>query len=261
MTPDQVDELAALCKELALHDVHRRLEDLDDETRAVLHRVLHPEILDRQRRGLERRRGTAKLGHFKPIADFDWTWPTKVDRAAVADLMQLRFLGERSNVVLAGPNGIGKSMIAKNVAHAALLAGHTVRFVCASDMLADLSSHDGPSVLARRLRMYVQPSLLCIDELGYLSYGNRYADLLFEVVNRRYEKRSTLITTNKRFREWTDVFPNAACVVTLVDRLTHHCDVIDLDGDSYRAKEAEERRQQQQATRSERRPEKSTRKR
>ena len=111
-------------------------------------------------------------------------------------------------------------------------------------MLNDLTSHDGASGLERRLRHYVQAKLLCVDELGYLSYGNRHADLLFEVVSRRYEaEKSICVTTNKPFAEWNEIFPNAACVVTLVDRLVHRADIVQVIADSYRLKEAQERKE------------------
>ena len=132
-------------------------------------------------------------------------------------------------------------MLAKNLLHQAVLRGHTARFTLASDMLHDLAAQDSSTHLARRLRRYTGPQLLCIDEVGYLSYDARYADLLFEVITRRYQQRATLLTTNKPFGEWNQVFPNAACVVTLVDRLVHRSEILTLAGDSYRLKEARER--------------------
>jgi DNA replication protein DnaC len=108
-------------------------------------------------------------------------------------------------------------------------------------MLADLAAQDSSTALARRLRRYTVPLLLCVDEVGCLSYDNRYADLLFEVVTRRYEaQRPLLLSTNKPFSQWGEVFPHAAGVVTLVDRLIHRAEVIDIEADSYRLKEAKE---------------------
>ena len=108
-------------------------------------------------------------------------------------------------------------------------------------MLADLAAQDSSASLARRLRRYTIPQLLCVDEVGYLSYDNRYADLLFEVVTRRYDaQRPVLLSTNKAFSEWSGVFPHAACVVTLVDRLIHRAEVIEVEAESYRLKEAKE---------------------
>jgi DNA replication protein DnaC len=204
---------------------------------------------ERARRGLERRLGNAHLGRFKPLADFDWQWPTQCDRPAIDDLMGLRFLAETANVVLVGPNGVGKSMIARNIAHQALLAGHTVLFTSAGHMLNELAGADGDNALRHRLTVYARPRLLVIDEVGYLSYSNRHADLLFEIVSRRYEAKSTLITTNRPFAEWGEVFPNAACVVSLVDRLVHHAEIISIQGESYRLKEAKARAEQRQHTR------------
>jgi DNA replication protein DnaC len=201
------------------------------------------ESTERARRSLERRIANAKLGRFKPMADFDWSWPSHIVRAQVEALLNLEFMADAANPILVGPNGIGKSMIARNVAHRALLAGHTVRFTTASGMLNDLASQDSASGLRRRLSRYVRPRLLAVDEVGYLSYGNRHADLLFEVVTRRYTEgdKPTLITTNKPFAEWSEVFPNATCVVTLVDRLVHHSEIVRIDGESYRLKEAKDK--------------------
>ena len=206
--------------------------------------LLEIEEAERKRRSLERRLRNAKIGAFKPMDRFDWTWPSKIDRQAVEELFSLSFLDEGANAILVGPNGIGKSMILKNIAHHALVRGHTVRFTTASDMLADLAAQDSPSALARRMRRWALPRLLCIDEVGYLSYSPRYADLLFEIVTRRYDvQRPILVTTNKAFNDWNEVFPHAACTVTLVDRLIHRSEIVEIDGESYRLKEAKERKQ------------------
>jgi DNA replication protein DnaC len=132
-------------------------------------------------------------------------------------------------------------MIAQNIAHQALTRGHTVLFTTAGQLLGDLCALDSDSALRRRLRHYARPHLLVIDEVGYLSYSNRHADLMFELISRRYQNKSTLVTTNRPFAEWREVFPNAACVVSLVDRLIHHAEIHRLDGESYRYKEAQER--------------------
>ena len=203
--------------------------------------LLQWEEEERARRSMERRVRRSCIGAFKPMVDFDWKWPTVCDRQAVEELLRLQFMTETANAVLIGPNGIGKSTIARNLAYQALCAGHTVLFISAGALLGELTALDSASALHRRLRHYAGFDLLCIDEVGYLSYSNRHADLLFELTNRRYEKKSTVITTNRAFAEWHEVFPNAACVVSLIDRLIHNCEVIALDGKSYRLKEAEER--------------------
>jgi len=125
--------------------------------------------------------------------------------------------------------------------HQAIMQGHTVLFTTAANMLNELAAVDGDNALRRRYKHYAKPALLILDERGYLSYSNRHADLLFEIINQRYEQKSTVITTNRPFAEWNEVFPNAACVVSLIDRLVHHSEIIAIEGDSYRMKEARER--------------------
>jgi DNA replication protein DnaC len=129
-----------------------------------------------------------------------------------------------------------------------------VLFTTAAQMLNELAAMDSDSALRRRLKTYTQPSLLLIDEVGYLSYGNRHADLLFEIINRRYEEKSTIVTTNRPFSEWGDVFPNASCVVSLIDRLIHYAEIIVFDGGSYRMKEAKERAKKRNTAKTKRRP-------
>jgi DNA replication protein DnaC len=196
---------------------------------------------ERARRSLERRIQGARIGRFKPICDFEWDWPTAIDRATFEALMTLDFLNDAANALLVGPNGVGKSTLARNLAHQALIHGHTVLFASAGQLLGELASLDSDSALRRRLRHYAAPTLLIIDEVGYLSYSNRHADLLFELISRRYEQKSTIVTTNRAFKEWREVFPNAACVVSMVDRLMHNAEIVSIEGESYRAKEARER--------------------
>src|SRR6187549_2807540 len=130
--------------------------------------VLAIEERERQKRGLERRTRDAHVGAVKPMADFDWAWPRKIDREAIEELFGLSFMKTGHNTVFVGPNGVGKTMIVKNIALQALARGHSVRFATASDMLAELAAQESAPALARRLRRYVLPHLLCIDEVGYL---------------------------------------------------------------------------------------------
>ena len=211
--------------------------------------VVDHEESERQKRSLERRIRDAHLGRFKPIADFDWSWPKRLDRDLVEELLTLEFLKSSGNVVLVGTSGLGKSMIAQNLVHQAVLRGHSARFVTASELLNDLVAQESTAALGRRLGRYSHPTLLAIDEVGYLSYDSRHADLLFQVVSRRTEQKSTIITTNRVFSEWSGVFPNASCIVALVDRIIQRAEVVEIEGDSYRLKEAREREAKRAAER------------
>jgi DNA replication protein DnaC len=244
------DPLMARASALKLHGLLAHWQEVAGSD--WIEALIQWEEQERARRSLERRLANAKLGRFKPLADFDWDWPKHCDREAVEELMRLAFLEEAANAVFIGPNGVGKSTMARNIAHQAVLAGHTVLCTSAGHMLNELAGADGDNALRHRLGLYARPRLLLIDEIGYLSYSNRHADLLFEVVSRRYEEKSTLVTTNRPFAEWGEVFPNAACVVSLVDRLVHNSEIIRIDGESYRLKEAKERseaRRKQRAAR------------
>jgi DNA replication protein DnaC len=203
---------------------------------------------ERKQRSLDRRLTSARLGRFKSLNEFDWQWPDKIDQQAIHRLMQLDFLTTASNIILLGSNGVGKSTIAQNLAYTAVMQGHTVLFTSAANMLNDLAAQDGDNALRRRLKHYAKPAFLLVDEVGYLSYSNRHADLLFEIINQRYEQRSTLVTTNRPFGEWNEVFPNAACVVSLIDRLVHHSEIIAIEGKSYRMKEAQEQATKRRTT-------------
>jgi len=236
---NNLDALHARAKALCLHGL---LAHWHDATAAGwLPTLIEWEEQERARRSLERRLKDAHIGRFKPLCDFDWAWPKKCDKPAIEALMSLEFLNDATNAILVGPNGIGKSTLAQNIAHQAVIHGHTVLFTTAGQLLGDLAALDSDSTLRRRLRHYVNPTLLVIDEVGYLSYSNRHADLLFELISRRYENKSTLVTTNRPFAEWREVFPTAACVASLIDRLVHHAEIIAIDGESYRLKEATER--------------------
>ena len=225
---------------LRLYGLQAHWSELTEEHYPLLSKLIRWELDERQQRSLERRLSSAKLGRFKPLAEFDWQWPSKIDQQAIQSLMQLDFLTDASNIILIGSNGVGKSTLAQNLGYRAVMQGHTVLFTTAANMLSDLAAQDGDNALRRRLQHYAKPTLLVIDEIGYLSYSNRHADLLFEIINRRYEQHSTVVTTNRPFGEWAEIFPNASCVVSLIDRLVHHSQIVAIEGDSYRMKEAKE---------------------
>jgi DNA replication protein DnaC len=205
----------------------------------VFEHVVELEERERARRSVERRMRLSKLGRFKPMADFDWEWPTRAPSDAIETALRLGFMKHGHNIVLVGAHGLGKTMIAQNIIHNAVLAGHSALFISAADLLLDLGSQESARALDRRMKHYCRFACLCIDEIGYLDYERRAADLLFQLVSKRYESKSLVLTTNKTFSNWTTIFPGAACATALVDRVVHHAEVIHLEGKSYRLRESQ----------------------
>lgn len=244
--PSPDDPTTTLTSNLRRLGLLRTAEDLNDllaratqrrwSPATLLEHVASTELEDRRRRSIERRLKAAHLGRFKPIADWDWNWPTALDRPALERILALDFLARTDNVILVGAQGLGTTMLAKNLVHETVLAGHSARFITASDLLLDLNGQETARALERRLRHYARPQLLAVDEIGYLAYD---AHLLFQIVSRRYEHRPLLITTNLPFKQWDTIFPNASCAVALIDRLTHHAEILPIEGESYRKREAE----------------------
>jgi DNA replication protein DnaC len=195
----------------------------------------------RDEKNLARRSKAATLGAHKPLDRFDWDHPRSLDRGLYEELLELAFLERGENVLFRGQSGVGKTNLAQNLALAALQKGRTVRFTTLAAALADLSRQESLPALERRLRRYTNVDLLILDELGYLPCDSRSADLLYTLISRRHEQRSTAITTNLAYKQWGAIFPGAACVAALIDRFDQHCHLIDIDADSWRHKEANSR--------------------
>ena len=155
-----IEDLKQQAIKLKLHGLLAHWDELNEAQLPLIRDLLQWEAVERQQRGLERRLDQAHLGTFKPLADFDWDWPTQCDRGAVADTLQLEFIPTATNIILMGPNGIGKSTIAQNIAHYAVLQGHTALFVSAAQMLGDLTAQDGDNALRRRIKHYTRPEVL-----------------------------------------------------------------------------------------------------
>ena len=243
---DQLRQLGLVHTASELNDFIARATQKRWSPVVQLERLVQTELDARLHQRVERRLKDARLGRFKPLADFEWTWPTLIHRPTVERVFTLDFLTQRENVIIVAPNGLGKTMLAKNLVHQAILAGHSARFLTAADLILDLTGQDTARALQRRLRSYLRPSLIAIDEVGYLAYDAHAADLLFQVVSRRYEQKSLVVTTNLPFKQWDTVFPNAACAVALIDRLTHHAEIIAIEGASYRKREAEQAQKRKQ---------------
>ena len=221
------DTLAALF----VHATRSRLSPIQ-----TIEQLIALEHREREVRNLAQRTRLAALGKFKPLDQFDWNWPRKIDRTLYEQLLGCEFIGTSANVLLRGQSGTGKTSLAQNLGFIALQMGHRVRFTTFAQALADLSKHDSLPAFERRLRTYTKPALLILDELGYLPADARGGDLLYNIISRRHQLRPTIITTNLGFKQWGTIFPGAACVAALVDRFTESCHVLDIDADSWRQK-------------------------
>ena len=198
--------------------------------RAIIERAIELEQFDRSQRSIARRLKEARLGRFNMMSDFD--------RSLIESLFTCEYIKGMQNIILAGPQGLGKTMLAKNLAQQAALRNHSVFYTTASAMVIDLGAQDSKGALQRRLKFYESKDLLILDEIGYLAFDHRAADFVFEIVNRKYERGSIVITTNLAFKDWGQIFPGAPCVTAMIDRLTHHAKIIKISGESYRLRES-----------------------
>jgi DNA replication protein DnaC len=215
-----------------LRDAHRqRLGPTE-----TVERLLELERRTREANNLARRTHLAMIGTPKPLDHFDWSHPRAIDRGLYESLLTMDFLRTGENVLLRGPSGVGKTTLAQHLGLAALARGHTVHFATLSTAMADLLKQESVPATERRLKRSLVPGLLVLDEIGYLPCESRAADLLYTIVSRRHERRSTVVSTNLGYKQWATIFPSAACVGALVDRFAQHCHTLDIDADSWRKK-------------------------
>jgi DNA replication protein DnaC len=236
---EQLAQVGLLALSECIEDFLARASKGRFSPRQIVEEIVRLETTEGAKRSLERRLQRSRIGRFKPLTDFDWNWPKKIERDVIERALTLDFLEECRNFVLLGANGLGKTMIARNLAYQAAVAGYSVLFVTAAELLDDLRSEVAQTTFRRKLTKYASPQLLVVDEVGYLSYDHHAADLLYKVVDRRYERKPIVLTTNLAFRDWNTVFPNATSIATLLDKLTHHADVTMIEGHSYRVHESQ----------------------
>jgi len=203
-----------------------------------LQRLIEGENQRRQDRCITRRIAAARFPMIKTLDQFDWTWPKKINRPQVQHLFSLGFLKEKANITLVGGVGLGKSHLAIALGHAACLQGHSVLFTTAVEAINTLAAAQAQSRLKHELKKFLAPSILVCDELGYLPIDKHGADLLFQIISGRYEKGSTILTTNLIYKHWSRIFNNDATITSAVlDRLLHHAETVIIEGKSYRMKD------------------------
>lgn len=202
-----------------------------------LGQLAESEVSMRRDRSTQRRIKQARFPVLKTLDEFDWNWPKKINRLAVQDLFRLSFVQHKANVIFLGGVGLGKTHLSTALAYQACLKGHSVLFASAMDIINTLSAAQSTGRFKTDLRKYLKPSILLIDELGYLPIDKRGADILFQVISRRYEQGPIILTTNKRFKKWPEIFNNDTTLTSAVlDRLLHHAETVVIEGPSYRMK-------------------------
>lgn len=203
-----------------------------------LSRLAEGEALRRKDRATQRRIQAARFPVIKTLEQFNWAWPKKINRAQVQNLFRLSFLKDKANVIFMGGAGLGKSHLAAALAYEACLAGHTVLFTTAIDIVNTLVAAQSAHRLKAELKKYISPNIVLVDELGYLPIDKAGADLLFQVFSQRYETGSTIVTTNQLYKHWARIFNNDATLTSAVlDRLLHHAETVTIEGKSYRMKD------------------------
>jgi len=192
----------------------------------------------RRDRTIQRRIRMAKFPVLKTLDQFNWSWPKKINQGQIKNLFRLKFIEEKSNVIFIGTVGVGKTHIATALGYQACLKNNTVLFTSAMDAINNLIAAQHAGLLKQELKKYLKPSVLFLDELGYLPIDKNGADLLFQIISQRYETGSMIITTNRVFKEWPQVFNNDSTLTSaLLDRLLHHTEAVVIEGDSYRMRQ------------------------
>lgn len=203
-----------------------------------LARLVEGELQRRQDRALERRLKAARLPLLKTLEQFQWNWPKKINRLQVQQVFRLQFLDSHTNVIFLGGVGLGKTHLAIALAYTACLAGSTVLFTTAVDAVNTLIAAQAAGRLKTELNRYLKPRLLCLDEVGYLPIDKTGADLLFQIISHRYEQGSMIITSNRPYKKWAEIFNNDSTLTSaLLDRLLHHAETVLIEGSSYRMKD------------------------
>lgn len=203
-----------------------------------LARLVEGELQRRQDRALQRRLKAARFPLLKTLEQFQWQWPKKINRLQVQQLFRLAFLDTHTNVIFLGGVGLGKTHLATALAYTACLAGHSVLFTTAVDAVNTLIAAHAAGRLKSELHKYLKPAILCLDEVGYLPIDKTGADLLFQIISHRYEHGSMIITSNRPYKKWAEIFNNDSTLTSaLLDRLLHHAETVLIEGSSYRMKD------------------------
>jgi len=202
-----------------------------------LKRLLSQEVSAKFTRQVDSRLAQAKFPFIKTVEQYDWNHPREIPKAKILAALELNFLSNREGYVFISEHGLGKTHLAIAIGHKAVQAGVRTYFTKAIEMVNHLSAAQADHSTEKAMRVYTRPALLIIDEVGRLSIDQKQGEHIFNVIDARYERGSTILTTNRAFRDWSKVFEDSVCAKGIIDRLVHHSDVIKIEGDSYRIKD------------------------
>lgn len=245
MTPNNQSQLDSQLQRLHLQFIQGNYQTLArkaaEQQRShldYLTQLVDGEFTMREMRSIERRIKNARFPVRKTIDDFQWSWPKKINRLQIQNLFRLHFIASRTNVVLIGNVGLGKTHLSIALGHAACMSGHSVLFTTAIDIINTLTAAQSAGQLKREIRRYVNPAVLIVDELGYLPIDKHGADLLFQIISERYERAPIVITTNRAYKHWVQIFNNDSTLTSaILDRVMHHVDTVVIEGKSFRMKD------------------------
>ncbi len=230
-------QLKLACALEVLDDTMARVEQGQLSVLEAIDALLSDECANRETRRIKAARMTARLTQVKTLESFDFSFQPSLDRNRILTLAQLGFIERHQSIHFLGPPGVGKSHLALALGMEAIKAGKSVYFTTLTELITSLTKAEREGNLANRVRYFNRAAVLIVDEVGYLPISPAGANLFFQLVNARYEKGAMILTSNRGFKEWGEIFGDNVIAAALLDRLLHHAVVIEIEGNSYRLRE------------------------